>query len=982
VLISPLRGRRDRRIWIVVVVLILLAFGLRVFRLDTQSLWFDEGWSAYVASLRPAQALAEIAGPDHTHPPGFYLALGAWVFRTGSSEAMLRYLSVIQGVLLMAVGGAYAARLFGRAAGVLAVAALAGLPALVVYSQETRMYMQLALLYVALAWAYREIATRTAPKWPLWLALFALQSAALYTHYFAAILIAWLLLVAVVDIAVRDTGSVRRIKLGKLVLVQALCAIAYLPWAGVTIRQLADHTPHAAVPPAFTAFVVQTWRFFNSGLLGMAASKPLFAWASGIAGVLFVVVIAIALARVRARRDLAVLLAHGLVPLAAVYVISQGRPGVHPRYVLMAAAPLMMALSAGVAWLTSSGRRRAGELSVGVLRRDGQRSASDLGAYVRLGLAAATTASFLVAWSVALAGYYDDPQYYRDDVRAVARYVSENAEAGDVVVLDYADHAFPYYYDGRAPVHVLDLVRAEDNAALELVSDIADGNRAFVVRWSGGRTDYRGTIPALFELRGRYDGRHDEGPFAVDRYIADTEGDHAKGDPLVLALVHQDADFGDIRLSDAASPTTTAADDALVVATRWTTPVETARRLKSVVEVTDWSGNRIAHADTMIHDKHGLTTDLWPAGTEATVYTVIPLPVGSPPGEYGVAVGVYDAGDLRDLQLRGSSGAPAGTRQALSQVRVTEAADFVSDPYDTLGRLGIGPVDQVLTPGITVEGVATDSAAVTPGQMLGVTILWRADRPPGRRIMPELRLVIDGETVALDAPSSALLSHPSDLWRAGERVLDRRSALVPPDLVGESAWLEIVEGGRKLPLVELSVAEVPHVYEAPESEHASGVVFPGVGELVGFSLETDGSCRIEDDRANGKPGSDPGAVSLVVVDSGQCRVVVTHVWRAEGSTAADLKVFNHLLGTDRRMLAQHDGQPGAGERPTTGWLPGEYVTDRHELLFVEGLLPAGPATLEVGLYDPATMARIPTSDGADRAVLGPELVVEQPASRR
>ena len=53
--------------------------------------------------------------------------------------------------------------------------------------------------------------------------------------------------------------------------------------------------------------------------------------------------------------------------------------------------------------------------------------------------------------------------------------------------------------------------------------------------------------------------------------------------------------------------------------------------------------------------------------------------------------------------------------------------------------------------------------------------------------------------------------------------------------------------------------------------------------------------------------------------------------------------------------------PANWTRPTTGWLPGEYVTDLHTLT-LPAELPDGPLTLRVGLYDPATGARLMAGD--------------------
>ena len=60
-------------------------------------------------------------------------------------------------------------------------------------------------------------------------------------------------------------------------------------------------------------------------------------------------------------------------------------------------------------------------------------------------------------------------------------------------------------------------------------------------------------------------------------------------------------------------------------------------------------------------------------------------------------------------------------------------------------------------------------------------------------------------------------------------------------------------------------------------------------------------------------------------------LTVTLYWRALGSTTAPHVVFVHLLNEAGQVIAQHDGPPAGGERPTTGWVEQEYIADVHTL---------------------------------------------------
>ena len=73
------------------------------------------------------------------------------------------------------------------------------------------------------------------------------------------------------------------------------------------------------------------------------------------------------------------------------------------------------------------------------------------------------------------------------------------------------------------------------------------------------------------------------------------------------------------------------------------------------------------------------------------------------------------------------------------------------------------------------------------------------------------------------------------------------------------------------------------------------------------------------------------------------------------------RVFIHLVNTDGQILAQADGEPASWSRPTTGWVPGEYILDEHSLTLPPTLPPN--ASLRIGLYDPATGQRLQAVGG-------------------
>jgi len=98
-------------------------------------------------------------------------------------------------------------------------------------------------------------------------------------------------------------------------------------------------------------------------------------------------------------------------------------------------------------------------------------------------------------------------------------------------------------------------------------------------------------------------------------------------------------------------------------------------------------------------------------------------------------------------------------------------------------------------------------------------------------------------------------------------------------------------------------------------------------------------------------------------------LMVGVTWQPLRIFEQDLKVFVHLVDPNDNILAQFDGQPQAGKYSTSRWIPGELVEDTYPLIFPADA-PPGPYRLFVGLYDEATLERLPVStDVAGRVIL-------------
>ncbi len=127
-------------LWLVLVV----AFALRVFHIQFQSLWYDEAFSVYLAHMSLADITARTAAD--IQPPLYYYLLHFWVVLAGESEFALRFLSLCFGVLTVPLIYVMAQRLFGRAAALMTAFLAALSPLYLWYSQEARMYTQITFL--------------------------------------------------------------------------------------------------------------------------------------------------------------------------------------------------------------------------------------------------------------------------------------------------------------------------------------------------------------------------------------------------------------------------------------------------------------------------------------------------------------------------------------------------------------------------------------------------------------------------------------------------------------------------------------------------------------------------------------------------------------------------------------------------------------------------------------------------------------------
>ncbi len=135
----------------VMVALLLLGFALRIHRLGDRAVWWDEGWSVWMAR-HSLFAIAQETAHD-VHPPLYFWLLHGWRRLLGDTEFALRLLSAVFGTLGIAAAYLLGKVMSGRTVGVLAALFLTVSRFHIVWSQEIRMYALAGLLALLAAWA-------------------------------------------------------------------------------------------------------------------------------------------------------------------------------------------------------------------------------------------------------------------------------------------------------------------------------------------------------------------------------------------------------------------------------------------------------------------------------------------------------------------------------------------------------------------------------------------------------------------------------------------------------------------------------------------------------------------------------------------------------------------------------------------------------------------------------------------------------------
>jgi hypothetical protein len=301
---------------------------------------------------------------------------------------------------------------------------------------------------------------------------------------------------------------------------------------------------------------------------------------------------------------------------------------------------------------------------------------------------------------------------------------------------------------------------------------------------------------------------------------------------------------------------------------------------------------------------------------------------GTPPGRYWLETKVFRRDD--SLQLTPQAGTPTGPDPAWARVGSIEVLPG--------GAAGL-PADAAMavlhaTPlggGLTLAGWTLPTKPVSAGDVAPVSLLWQASQPLTGTSL-DAQILSSAGQLLVDLPvAPGGAAYPVARWPSPAVVRDQIAWRIPSTAAGGRYEVVIHSSQGSADLGHIQVTAPPHLFARPAAATTLDQTI-GFAQLAGFTLSSN----------HARPGG---------------TLTVELVWQSLADTTDADRVFVHLRGPNGLPITQSDSAPADWQRPTSGWVPGEYILDRHSL-GVPANAPSQTYDLVVGLYNPATGARV------------------------
>jgi mannosyltransferase len=631
----------------ILILLLLTAFALRLYRLDHQEIWGDEAHSVYVASL---PLLSTVSPRIETNPPLYHLLLYFWARLTGSSVFALRFLSLVLGVLTVPFVYRLARLAFGVPVGLLAALLCAISPSQVYYSQEARMYalaaFSTALSMFLLATIVSGEGGHSRPRRfsgnlgglkGLWVAYLLATAAAIFTHYYALFVV---VAQNVVLLALwrRDRGRLRR-----WLAIQAAVALSYLPWV-LAQRGFLGGKASARFDeltlPVLSSIVKRSLVAFSVGTT--VETPPAYYLTLAFLLLAALGLVAAVTVQTSNLQSPMLLLAWLVIPLAFAWLVNPIMPFFQERYLLVVAPAFLILVARGLGWM---GDRSPWALILGLV-------------------------FVIFASSFSLHNWFFDDAYTKGEYGLMMDYVQDHAQQGDLLLLNnpLQEALFDYYHPPGVSYHLLSRhdLRTEQRADQALAALTEGYSRVWLVmfgyaeqydpnhlaeRWlsdNGYRSSYRSFLGAYLTL---YVMSPDDAVLPMQHTVA-ANLDH-KTLLMGYGLGAQEMEAG----------------GALRLTLYWQALAEMDRRYTVFTHLLDADNRVVAQMDSEPLGGTHPTTE-WQLGEIVRDNYGLVIAPDTPPGEYLLEVGMYYLPTLERLPVLDTSGNVEDDRVVLGSVVV------------------------------------------------------------------------------------------------------------------------------------------------------------------------------------------------------------------------------------------------------------------------------------------------------------------------
>jgi len=914
--------------------LLLLAWGLWLWRLDAGDLTFDETATYSVAHRSLPKILTYLQKAVREHPPVYYFLIHVWMELTGVSEFSMRIFSVGAGMVALTLMGWLGRLTLGSSAsyaGLLPALLFAFTPGAAYCVRDARMYsMEIVWVLLSAGLFLRDwLPKKKGPRRIAIASLAAVHCLALLTHYYVLLII---LAQPITLLLARRWRS-----LLKWCVVHIFPALAALTWFWLSPglqMTTSSLLPHLALTAPTRSQVLQLLdRILFSPVISNRTHLLYWLLASILGGIL------LALWR---RWTVGMWLALALtMPLTLVYIIPHPPA---PRYLTFLIPIAALALSY-LCVLPQYLKRRW--LAGG-----------------------ATWALALLGTQLLIAGgLHNALSFNRSSYGQILEIIQAHARPNDGLLLYGPWQMIQFeYYDpgGMPPTEMLPryappvLKPAEAEPVLNKL--LANHDRLWVIPAAVDDVDPPHFVEGWLRTHAHrvWDTTH----FSL--YLP----------PLSAAAPSQSIQelFGETLLLESVSwePGPVRAGDPLRLTLRWRPRRPLGDDVRLTLELIDAAEHVWDHSYPL-PGKWAYSPSQWNSGELIVDPEGLMIPWGAPPGKYTVRLRVAEESSGAALKVEGEDEINLLT---LDVGTVSESSAQPVPPGRLNHHIYLPLIltqdhprrDPVLyglpnaeaatiftrarteSGGLKLVGYEAGGREFPQAYPIPLTLHWLAPE----RTLPELRLRLQiARPPRLPLPwlqaapivtrnLSLAPTYPAPAWPAGRLVTLPIAVMLPPDAPPGPAQIILqvlgpeghpwttAEGDPFRVLFEITIEQRPVLRQLPGGLTPIQADFGAEIGLRGYRVEGDI-----------RPGG---------------RLHITYAWYARTRPKIIYAIFNHLRAADGSLAAQVDGWPQGGRMLTTQWRPGEYVEDEYTLEIPPDA-PAGPYTLSVGVYNAANDER-------------------------